>query len=72
MLQQKNERTSYESGNAYAYNGCGGIIYPSGMKEGKGFLEGDIVETVVNLFERTIEWYVNGQKEASYLWSKRH
>lgn len=47
-------------------------MYPSGMKEGKGFLEGDIVETVVNLFERTIEWYVNGQKEACYLWSKRH
>lgn len=62
--RQMNMRYSYNSNNAICYY-SGGEKYPSAIIEGGGFEEGDIVETCVDLTNKTIKWAINGVTRAS-------
>ena len=46
------------------YHGFSHQIFPSRAKQGAGFKEGDVVETIVNLSKGTVEWKVNNKTEA--------
>lgn len=63
--RQLGSRNSYNSNNAICYY-SGGEKYPSGMFEGQGFDEGNIVETSVDLVNRVVKWTVKGVVRASY------
>ena len=60
------ETSSYNSGKAVCYYGSGGYKFPGRTKEGKGFVQGDIVETVINLSEGIVQWKVNNHEVGSY------
>ena len=61
------ERKSYDSGQAIAYYGVDGSKWPKNAKEGSGFKEGDVIETVVDLQSGIVSWKVNDAIEATIL-----
>ncbi len=65
--KQRNQRYSRNSNNAVCYNGYDGIKYPSFVKEGNGFSEGETVETTVDLAKKTVRWSVAGTTRATYI-----
>lgn len=56
---QKEQRSSYKSGNAMCYYGLTGSKYPNGGHEGEGFSQGDVVEVHVNRATSTMRYSVN-------------
>ena len=64
--KQKEQRKSYNSGNAMCYIGNGGYKYPSEGSEGGGFSEGDVVEVDVNRATSTIKYIINGVTKATH------
>ncbi len=64
--KQKDQRSSYSSGNAMCYYGYNGYKYPSGCHEGGGFKQGDIVEVDINRATSTIKYSVNGTVKATH------
>ena len=62
---RREEQTSYSTEYAACYNGYNGHKHPGGIKEGNGFKEGDMVETVVHLRNNTVQWKVNGVLQAT-------
>lgn len=62
---QKDRQCSYNSGNAVAYYGYNGSIFPTAVKEGAGFFGGETVEVSVDLAKKTIKWSVGGTPRAS-------
>ena len=52
------------SKEAVVYQGFNGLKYPDGVVEGTGFIQDDIIETVVRLSEGSVEWMVNGALKA--------
>lgn len=63
--KQINQQSSYESSNAVCYHGFKDIKWPSNVKQGNGFKEGETVETAVHLANKTVKWTVNGQVRAT-------
>lgn len=64
--KQKNQRYSYNSGNAICY-ATSGNKYPDFVKEAEGYKEGDIVEVDVNRSTSTIQYFVNGILKATQI-----
>ena len=63
--EQKDQRNSYNSGNAMCYYGANGSKYPSWTKEGSGFKQGDVVEVDVDRSTNTVKYIVNGELQAT-------
>lgn len=63
--KQKDQRSSYGSGNAVCYYGCNGYKYGQATTEGAGFSESEVVEINVNLAAKLIKWSVAGTQRAS-------
>lgn len=65
--KQKDQRSSYSSGNAMCYYGSGdGYKYPGSIEGGGGFRQGDIVEVEVNRANATIKYSVKGKLKATH------
>ena len=62
--RRKNKRSSYNSGNAMCYDGYG-LKWPSGLFEGSGFIDDDVVTVDVDRSTNTIKFSVNGVLKAS-------
>ena len=50
--------SSFDKEESTTYYGDG-RKFPGGIKEGSGFEDGDVVETIVKLSKGTIQWKVN-------------
>lgn len=64
--KQKDQRRSYNSGNAMCYYGYNGHMHPSGGGEGDGFRQGDVVEVDVSRSTNTVKYLVNGVIQAKH------
>ena len=62
--KRKGDKTSYETEHAIAYFSSG-FIYPEKKKMGKGFTQGNVVETIVDLNCGTVQWKVNDILQAT-------
>lgn len=63
--KQKDQRKSWNSGNAMCYYGYDGSKTTSDIKEGEGFRQGDVVEVDINRTASTIKYSVNGTVKAT-------
>ncbi len=64
--KQKDQRSSFSSGNAMCYYGHNGRKFPRGGYEGGGFKKGDMVEVDINRATSTIKYSVNGTVKATH------
>jgi hypothetical protein len=63
------EKSSFESGEAIAYQGNNSFIWlghGKKLRQGSGFRNGDIITMTIDIKKDFIQWDVNGQPAANH------